>query len=83
MATTALITGGTSGIGRAVASKLAELGVHVVVVGRNVKRGETTIADIRAAGGLADFIASDLQDASSAARLRERPPNLETARSIS
>jgi NAD(P)-dependent dehydrogenase (short-subunit alcohol dehydrogenase family) len=66
MATTALITGGTSGIGRAVANKLAELGVHVVVVGRNIERGEKTIAEIRAGGGQADFIASDLQDASSA-----------------
>ena len=32
---TALITGGTSGIGRAVANKLAQLGIHVMVVGRN------------------------------------------------
>jgi NADP-dependent 3-hydroxy acid dehydrogenase YdfG len=30
-ASTALITGGTSGIGRAAASKLAQLGVHVLV----------------------------------------------------
>jgi NAD(P)-dependent dehydrogenase (short-subunit alcohol dehydrogenase family) len=52
MTTTALITGGTSGIGRAVANKLAELGVHVVVVGRNVKRGEKAIAEIRTTGGL-------------------------------
>ena len=66
MATTALITGGTSGIGRATANKLAQLGVHVVVVGRNVDRGEKTIAEIRKAGGQADFIASDLRDASSA-----------------
>ena len=49
--TTALITGGTSGIGRAVADKLARLGIHAVVVGRNVERGEKTIAEIRAAGG--------------------------------
>ena len=76
MATTALITGGTSGIGRAVAGKLAELGVHVVVVGRNVKRGETTIADIRAAGRLADFIASDLQDASSARQVARKATEL-------
>ena len=66
MATTALITGGTSGIGRAAANKLAQLGVHVVVVGRNVDRGEKSIADIRKAGGQADFIPSDLRDASSA-----------------
>src|SRR5205809_8080464 len=66
MATTALFTGGTSGIGRAAANKLAQLGVHVVVVGRNVDRGEKSIADIRKAGGQADFIPSDLRDASSA-----------------
>ena len=69
MTTTALVTGGTSGIGRAVANKLAQLGVHVLVVGRNAKRGEKTIADIRAAGGQADFIASDLRDASSARQI--------------
>ena len=63
---TALITGGTSGIGRAVANKLAQLGMHVIVVGRNAERGEQTVADIRAAGGTANFLASDLRDASSA-----------------
>jgi NAD(P)-dependent dehydrogenase (short-subunit alcohol dehydrogenase family) len=66
MTVTALITGGTSGIGRAVANKLAQLGVHVLVVGRNVERGEKTIAEIRTTGGKADFISSDLRDASSA-----------------
>ena len=76
---TALITGGTSGIGRAVAKKLAQLGIHIIVVGRNVERGEQTVADIRAAGGTADFLASDLRDASSARsgqqsrRARQRP----------
>ena len=64
MSTTALISGGASGVGRAVAKKLAQLGVHVLVVGRNVDRGQKTIAEIRAAGGQADFISSDLQDAS-------------------
>jgi NAD(P)-dependent dehydrogenase (short-subunit alcohol dehydrogenase family) len=66
MTTTALITGATSGIGRAAAKKLAQSGVHVVVVGRNAERGEKTIAEIRTAGGKADFIASDLRDAASA-----------------
>src|SRR5437899_11027328 len=66
MTTTALITGATSGIGRAAADKLAQSGVHVMVVGRNVERGERTVAEIRAAGGKADFISSDLRDAASA-----------------
>src|ERR1700675_5060045 len=66
MTTTALIPGATSGIGRAAADKLAQSGVHVMVVGRNAERGARTIAEIRAAGGKADFISSDLRDAASA-----------------
>jgi NAD(P)-dependent dehydrogenase (short-subunit alcohol dehydrogenase family) len=69
---TALITGGTSGIGRAAANKLAQLGIHVIVVGRNVERGEQTVAEIRATGGVADFIAADLHDASSAREVARR-----------
>jgi NAD(P)-dependent dehydrogenase (short-subunit alcohol dehydrogenase family) len=66
MAETALITGGTSGIGRAVANKLAGLRMHVLVIGRNIERGKKTIREIRIAGGQADLIISDLRDASSA-----------------
>jgi NAD(P)-dependent dehydrogenase (short-subunit alcohol dehydrogenase family) len=40
---TALITGGTSGIGRATANKLAQLGFHVLVLGRNSERGNKTV----------------------------------------
>ena len=69
---TALITGGTSGIGRATAKKLAKLGFHVLVVGRNAKRGEETLAEIRAAGGKADFISSDLGSAASARGVAKR-----------
>jgi NAD(P)-dependent dehydrogenase (short-subunit alcohol dehydrogenase family) len=47
-AATALITGGTSGIGRATANKLAQLGIHVLVVGRNAERGKKTVDEIRA-----------------------------------
>jgi NAD(P)-dependent dehydrogenase (short-subunit alcohol dehydrogenase family) len=75
-APTALITGGTSGIGRAAANKMALLGVHVLVVGRSVERGERAVAEIRAAGGKADFIRSDLRDASSAREVAKRAIDL-------
>ncbi len=75
-ASTALITGGTAGIGRATANKLAQLGIHVLVVGRNVERGKKTVAEIRAAGGEADFISSDLRDASSAREVARRAVEL-------
>jgi NAD(P)-dependent dehydrogenase (short-subunit alcohol dehydrogenase family) len=74
--TTALVTGGTSGIGRATANKLAQLGIHVLVVGRNVERGEKTVTEIRAAGGRADFIPSDLRDALSAREVARRAVEL-------
>ncbi len=73
---TALITGGTSGIGRATANKLAQLGIYVVVVGRNPQRGEKTVAEIRTVGGKADFISSDLRDAASARQVAKRAVEL-------
>jgi NAD(P)-dependent dehydrogenase (short-subunit alcohol dehydrogenase family) len=73
---TALITGGTAGIGRATANKLAQLGIHVLVVGRNPERGEKTVKEIRAAGGKADFISSDLRDASSARQVAKNAVEL-------
>jgi NAD(P)-dependent dehydrogenase (short-subunit alcohol dehydrogenase family) len=74
--TTALITGGTSGIGRVTANKLAQSGVHVLIVGRNLERGEKTVTEIRAAGGRADFISSDLRDASKAREVARRAVEL-------
>jgi NAD(P)-dependent dehydrogenase (short-subunit alcohol dehydrogenase family) len=73
---TALITGGTSGIGRAAANKLAQLGIHVLVVGRNAERGKKTVDEIRAAGGKADFISADLKDAASARSVAKKAIDL-------
>jgi NAD(P)-dependent dehydrogenase (short-subunit alcohol dehydrogenase family) len=75
-ASTALITGGTSGIGRAAANKLAQLGIHVLVVGRNAERGNKTVAEIRGSVFKADFISSDLRDASSAREVARRAVEL-------
>ena len=44
---TALIAGGTSGIGLATAKKLAQLGIHVLIVGRNAERGKKAVNEIR------------------------------------
>jgi NAD(P)-dependent dehydrogenase (short-subunit alcohol dehydrogenase family) len=58
----ALVTGATSGIGRAVALQLARDGADVVVHGRDGTRGAEVVAKITAAGGKAEFIAADLGD---------------------
>jgi NAD(P)-dependent dehydrogenase (short-subunit alcohol dehydrogenase family) len=62
----ALVTGATSGIGRAVALQLARDGAKVVVGGRNPERGAETVEQITAAGGKASFVAADLADAGDA-----------------
>jgi NAD(P)-dependent dehydrogenase (short-subunit alcohol dehydrogenase family) len=65
----ALVTGATSGIGRAVALQLGREGAEVVVHGRDAARGADTVEEINAAGGKASFIAADLDDAADVARL--------------
>jgi len=56
----ALVTGATSGIGRAAALRLALNGWEVVVHGRNQERGAEVVAAIEAQGGRARFFAADL-----------------------
>lgn len=57
---TALVTGSTSGIGEAIAQRLAEEGAHVLISGRNPDRGREGVERIRDGGGRADFLAVDL-----------------------
>ncbi|MFE4824825.1 SDR family NAD(P)-dependent oxidoreductase [Streptomyces sp. NPDC056704] len=66
---TALVTGATSGIGKAIAHSLAAQGADVVLHGRDQARGEALVKEIGAAGGQARFIAADLTDAEDTLRL--------------
>ena len=59
----ALVTGGTSGIGRDTAVLFAKAGAKVVVAGRREPEGQETIKLVRAAGGDGLFVKSDVSKA--------------------
>ena len=70
---TALITGGTSGIGEAMAKVFADEGADVVITGRNEEKGQRIVREIRDATGRdALFLACDVADAESVKALREQ-----------
>jgi NAD(P)-dependent dehydrogenase (short-subunit alcohol dehydrogenase family) len=66
---TALITGATSGIGKAAALALAEHGATVLVHGRDAVRGVGVVEQIELAGGHARFLGADLSGPDDVARL--------------
>ncbi len=66
---TVVVTGGTSGIGRAIALRHARAGDRVVVSGRNADRGDATVRAITDAGGTGAFVAAELSDPASVAAL--------------
>src|SRR5260221_14235845 len=56
----ALITGGTSGIGEAVAEMFAREGAQVAITGRNESRGPAVMARILESGGKTIFLRTDV-----------------------
>src|SRR6202158_1276439 len=67
----ALVTGATSGIGKAAAVQLSAQGATVIVHGRDATRGAAVIAEIENGGGSARFVGAELSEPAEALRLAE------------
>ena len=68
----AIITGATSGIGKAAAILFAQEGAKVVFTGRRRDRGEEVVSKIQALGGVCNFIHADHTDPAACSRVVER-----------
>jgi len=66
---TAIVSGGSDGIGRAIAEKLASEGAHVVICARNQEKLESVAKAIIANGGSCEAIVQDVSDAAGYAEM--------------
>ncbi len=67
----AIVVGGTRGIGRAISRVFAAEGAEVLVAGTNQEAGTRTVLEIRDAGGSAEFFSADVSDRNQVCRLVE------------
>ena len=67
----AIITGGTSGIGRATGLLFAREGARIVLVGRDKPKGDSALEEIRKEGGEAIFVSADVSKSSEVKRIVE------------
>jgi NAD(P)-dependent dehydrogenase (short-subunit alcohol dehydrogenase family) len=74
---TALVTGGGSGIGQAIAVRLAAEGAHVIILEARAEAGESTAAAITAAGGAAEVAVADVSNTDSMRAVFERLAKLD------
>ena len=70
-----IVTGGATGIGFAIASELARLGATVILASRKKENLEAAVAQIRSAGGDADFHVLDVRDADAVEAMAARVEN--------
>lgn len=71
MTRVAIVTGASSGIGRATSLRLAADGMAILAVGRDEVALQTVCAEVTAAGAQADFLAADVTQADSPRRIVE------------
>lgn len=69
---TAVVTGGTTGLGRAIAIGLAEAGANVVATSRRAEQVDAVAAEIEALGGRTLRVVSDVRERATLEALREK-----------
>ncbi len=65
----AVVTGAAHGIGRATATRFVQEGAKIVIADLDLEAGEAVAASLRAAGGQAEFVATDVTDEDAVAQL--------------